>query len=40
LLEGLGEMFSVAVQIVHEQKAGDGVDHDVFLVSWNDLPTS
>jgi hypothetical protein len=36
LLEGLGEMFSVVVQIVHEQQAESGADHDVFLVSWND----
>jgi hypothetical protein len=29
-------MFSVVVQIVHEQQAESGADHDVFLVSWND----
>lgn len=40
LLEGLGEMFAVAVQIVHEQQADGGADHDVFLITWNDLPAS
>lgn len=40
LLEGLGEMFSVVVQIVHEQQADSGADHDVFLVSWNVHPAS
>lgn len=40
LLEGLGEMFAVAVQIVHEQQADGGADHDVFLVTWKDRPAS
>lgn len=40
LLEGLGEMFAVVVQIVHEQQADGGADHDVFLVTWNDRLSS
>jgi hypothetical protein len=38
LLAGLGEMFDTPVKVVHEQRAGDGADHDVFHVEWGGVP--
>lgn len=34
LLHGLGEMFGTSIKVAHEQCAGSGADHDVFLISW------
>jgi hypothetical protein len=40
LLEGLGEMFAVVVQIVYEQQVDGDADHAVFFVTWKDRPAS
>ncbi len=40
LLEGLGEMFAVAVTITHEERLDDGADHDVFHIAWSEAKTS
>lgn len=34
LLLGLGEMYSVAAEVVHIQSKEAGYDHDTFTVSW------
>jgi len=34
LLEGLGGMFGMEVQVTHEEKVEAGSDHDVFWVAW------
>lgn len=34
LLEGLGEMFEVLVEITHEERLDEGADHDVFHITW------
>jgi Haem-NO-binding len=34
LLFGIGELFSTEVNVTHQERKGDGADHDVFLISW------
>lgn len=40
LLEGLGEMFAVAVRITHEEEADLGAEHDVFHIAWSRIEAS